>query len=158
MSAEASSSSAGSKSKHAASLSTHAVATDTPLPPEDDAAEEAQQDVADGIAGEDEDPQPSTSASAGNGSEAVNGQMRDPALEDDNQGSADREAHDGEQDSGARIANLEADLDRVTDEKNKLESQYRNLLGKLTNMRNTLGDKLRQDAVRLCDQASGLES
>lgn len=54
-----------------------------------------------------------------------------------------------EEDPAARIASLESELDRVTDDKNKLESQYRNLLGKLTSMRNTLGDKLAQDAEEL---------
>ena len=55
---------------------------------------------------------------------------------------------DGEHDNATRIAQLEGELERVTDERNGLEAQYRNLLSKLTSMRNTLGDKLRQDAVR----------
>lgn len=41
------------------------------------------------------------------------------------------------------------ELDQIKGEKEQLESQYRALLGKLTTMRNTLGDKLRQDAVSL---------
>ena len=50
--------------------------------------------------------------------------------------------------SSSREAELEAALKEMTDQKSVLETQYRSLLGKLTNMRNTLGDKLKQDAVR----------
>lgn len=42
---------------------------------------------------------------------------------------------------------LETQLETLRAEKAKLEGQYGALLGKLTTMRNTLGDKLRQDAV-----------
>lgn len=45
---------------------------------------------------------------------------------------------------------LIAELEQIKGEKEHLESQYRALLGKLTTMRNTLGDKLRQDAVSIC--------
>lgn len=44
---------------------------------------------------------------------------------------------------------LRAELEQIKGEKEHLENQYRALLGKLTTMRNTLGDKLRQDAVGL---------
>lgn len=43
---------------------------------------------------------------------------------------------------------LEQQLETLRAEKSTLEGQYGALLGKLTTMRNTLGDKLRQDAVR----------
>lgn len=50
-------------------------------------------------------------------------------------------------DATSRVVSLEAELERVTGEKDHLETQYRSLLGKLTTMRSTLGEKLRQDAV-----------
>jgi predicted nucleic acid-binding Zn-ribbon protein len=46
-----------------------------------------------------------------------------------------------------RIRDLEDELARVRDEKDALDGQYRGLLGKLTMMRKSLGDKLREDAV-----------
>lgn len=51
------------------------------------------------------------------------------------------------EDAEERIRRLEDELGRTRDEKEQFEAQYRSLLGKLTNMRNTLGDKLKQDAV-----------
>lgn len=42
---------------------------------------------------------------------------------------------------------LERELERTNEEKEQLATQYRNLLAKLTTMRNTLGNKLKQDAV-----------
>lgn len=50
-----------------------------------------------------------------------------------------------------RIAQLQAELERVSSERDTFQSQYRGLLGKLSNMRTTLGDKLRQDAVGRID-------
>ena len=44
---------------------------------------------------------------------------------------------------------LEAELERVRGEKEASEAQYRALLGKLTTMRNTLGDRLKRDADEL---------
>ena len=46
------------------------------------------------------------------------------------------------------IHKLRQDLERTRGERDKLAAQYRNLLDKLQNMRNTLGNKLKQDAVR----------
>lgn len=46
-----------------------------------------------------------------------------------------------------RIKELELELVTTKNEKETFEIQYRSLLGKLTSMRNTLGDKLKQDAV-----------
>lgn len=45
------------------------------------------------------------------------------------------------------IERLQRELERTKDEKEKLATQYRNLLAKLTQMRTTLGNKLQQDAV-----------
>lgn len=56
-------------------------------------------------------------------------------------------SHDG--DPHARIATLEHDLERTQDEREALANQYRTLLGKLTAMRQSLGDKLREDAEEL---------
>ena len=49
-----------------------------------------------------------------------------------------------------RIAQLEDDLATTRQEKEVLGNQYRTLLGKLTAMRASLGEKLREDAVCLC--------
>lgn len=46
-----------------------------------------------------------------------------------------------------RVARLEDELARTIGEKEAFEAQYKSLLAKLTTMRNTLGDKLKQDAV-----------
>jgi uncharacterized coiled-coil protein SlyX len=46
-----------------------------------------------------------------------------------------------------RIAELEQELAIARQEKDAMENQYRNLLGKLTAMRKSLGDKLKEDAV-----------
>jgi hypothetical protein len=48
-----------------------------------------------------------------------------------------------------RIGQLEHDLSTTRQEKEVLSNQYRSLLGKLTAMRQSLGDKLREDAVCL---------
>ncbi|OWT41125.1 hypothetical protein C362_01339 [Cryptococcus neoformans Bt1] len=48
-----------------------------------------------------------------------------------------------------RIRILEDDLEATRQEKEALGSQYRSLLGKLTAMRTTLGDKLKEDAEEL---------
>ncbi|KAK8865685.1 hypothetical protein IAR55_000830 [Kwoniella newhampshirensis] len=48
-----------------------------------------------------------------------------------------------------RIAQLENELASTQQEKETLGNQYRGLLGKLTAMRTTLGDKLREDAEEL---------
>lgn len=91
----------------------------------------------------------------------ANGIQEEAAAEPPEDGPSDGRHHEGRDDDvpdeqggqresldvASRIAQLESELDRVTEERDTLQSQYRNLLGKLTNMRNTLGDKLRQDAV-----------
>lgn len=47
------------------------------------------------------------------------------------------------------VERLQVELARVKEEKETLATQYNNLLAKLTTMRTTLGNKLKQDAVRL---------
>lgn len=49
----------------------------------------------------------------------------------------------------SRVRELEQELARTREERDGLEGQYKGLLGKLTQMRSTLGDRLRQDAVSL---------
>ncbi len=46
------------------------------------------------------------------------------------------------------VERLQHELERTKEEKDTLAAQYRNLLSKLTTMRTTLGNKLKQDAVR----------
>lgn len=46
------------------------------------------------------------------------------------------------------IQRLQHELEQTKEEKDALAAQYRNLLSKLTTMRTTLGNKLKQDAVR----------
>jgi hypothetical protein len=46
------------------------------------------------------------------------------------------------------VERLQLELERTRDEKEALATQYRNLLAKLTQMRTSLGNKLKQDAVR----------
>ncbi|WRT65903.1 uncharacterized protein IL334_002854 [Kwoniella shivajii] len=48
-----------------------------------------------------------------------------------------------------RISHLENELSSTRRENDKLSNQYRGLLGKLTAMRTTLGDKLKEDAEEL---------
>lgn len=55
-------------------------------------------------------------------------------------------------DEASRIRQLEDELEMVRGEKDNLGNQYRSLLGKLTAMRKSLGDKLREDAVRFKHQ------
>ena len=49
--------------------------------------------------------------------------------------------------SGDPVQTLQRELDVTREEKEKLATQYNNLLAKLTQMRTTLGTKLKQDAV-----------
>jgi len=46
------------------------------------------------------------------------------------------------------VERLERELQRTREEKEALAAQHRTLLGKLTQMRTSLGNKLQQDAVR----------
>ena len=45
------------------------------------------------------------------------------------------------------VESLQLELERTRAEKDVLADQYRSLLGKLTTMRTTLGNKLKEDAV-----------
>jgi hypothetical protein len=57
-----------------------------------------------------------------------------------------RDEEDAESDP---VVRLQLELDRTKEEKDTLSAQYHNLLAKLTTMRTTLGNKLKQDAVRI---------
>ena len=61
------------------------------------------------------------------------------------EGNGLQEASEGVEET---VRRLEEELGRTKAEKDTFEAQYRGLLGKLTQMRTTLGDKLKQDAVR----------
>ena len=63
--------------------------------------------------------------------------------------SANGNAHHDSEDLDP-VQRLEQELQRTREEKDALATQYRNLLAKLTTMRTTLGNKLKQDAVRVC--------
>ncbi|KAG5641132.1 hypothetical protein DXG03_005946 [Asterophora parasitica] len=55
----------------------------------------------------------------------------------------------GEDADADPIDRLQRELERTREEKDTLATQYRNLLAKLTTMRTTLGNKLKQDAEEL---------
>lgn len=59
------------------------------------------------------------------------------------------DTHDNDEDLSHLdpVERLQRELERTREEKETLASQYRNLLSKLTTMRATLGNKLKQDAV-----------
>ncbi|BGO93881.1 hypothetical protein NBRC10512_006109 [Rhodotorula toruloides] len=61
----------------------------------------------------------------------------------------EREAHELPSDPDERLRVLEDELDRTRMDRDAWEAQYQGLLAKLTAMRNTLGDKLKQDADEL---------
>lgn len=61
-----------------------------------------------------------------------------------------RSSTDSARDPGPRDGeSVEAQLERVKQEKEHLNHQYRSLLSKLTAMRQSLGDKLKEDAEEL---------
>lgn len=88
--------------------------------------------------------------------EADEGQTPSPPEDgaDQEGGVEQEEPAQGDGEGGAegdeRIQLLEDELDRTRQDRDAWEAQYQSLLAKLTAMRNTLGDKLKQDAVRLC--------
>ena len=55
--------------------------------------------------------------------------------------------HSGEHGSPDRTVQLQKELERTKQEKEALSTQYQNLVTRLNNMRTTLGNKLKQDAV-----------
>ncbi|EPT02100.1 hypothetical protein FOMPIDRAFT_1059377 [Fomitopsis schrenkii] len=61
-------------------------------------------------------------------------------------------AQDGDEELDP-IQRLQRELERTKEEKDTLAAQYRNLLSKLTTMRTTLGNKLKQDAEELDRQS-----
>lgn len=104
-----------------------------PLPPSRDSLDYPRPaSLANGVAGLSLDPLPEQEQEQSNGGEGA-----DDAVEQE-------EMYEGAEE---RIRRLEEELSLTTQEKDQFEAQYRSLLGKLTNMRNTLGDKLKQDAV-----------
>jgi hypothetical protein len=76
---------------------------------------------------------------------AVNGVLS-PTLPSSNVDASPRSSLDNM--GGDRtVQELEQELATLRQEKDVLGNQYRSLLGKLTAMRTSLGDKLREDAV-----------
>ncbi|KAI0288052.1 hypothetical protein BC826DRAFT_1098877 [Russula brevipes] len=53
--------------------------------------------------------------------------------------------HAGSEDALDPLSRLQQELERTREERDEFATQYRNLLGKLQTMRNTLGNKLKQD-------------
>lgn len=70
------------------------------------------------------------------------------ATSGDDQDPANGEVSPDEGDMDERTRALEDELERTRADRDAWEEQYQGLLAKLTTMRNTVGDKLRQDAVR----------
>lgn len=64
-------------------------------------------------------------------------------------GSDDEDEEEEEEDDSTRITRLEHELETTRAEKEQLGTQYRSLLSKLTTMRQSLGDRLREDAEEL---------
>lgn len=54
-----------------------------------------------------------------------------------------------------RVEHLENELRRTLEEKETLAEQYRSLVARLNSMKTTLGNKVRQDAVRPCSRFAG---
>jgi len=52
--------------------------------------------------------------------------------------------HVGSEDALDPLSRLQQELERTREERDEFATQYRNLLGKLQTMRNTLGNKLKQ--------------
>ena len=69
------------------------------------------------------------------------------AEDADDDHSAGGDDQDEVEDDEDRIQSLEAELAQTVREKEHLSTQYRTLLGKLQTMRNSLGTKLKEDAV-----------
>jgi len=98
-------------------------------------------------AGPSQSPRKSTSASA---SPAREHHSPRASLDNNDSRQAGGEAEYDEDDDATpedKIARLEDELAQTRQEKEVLGNQYRSLLGKLTAMRTSLGDKLREDAV-----------
>ncbi|CBQ73640.1 related to RUD3-suppressor of uso1-1 transport defect [Sporisorium reilianum SRZ2] len=67
----------------------------------------------------------------------------------DKRNSSDNEEEPWQPIGSMSDAQVRTELQRVRDERDTFEAQYRSLLSKLTTMRATLGDRLRQDAEEL---------
>jgi uncharacterized coiled-coil protein SlyX len=91
-------------------------------------------------AGPSQSPRQSTSASPSR-------EQRSPRASLDNSNKTDEDEEDDDASPEDKIARLEDELAQTRQEKEVLRNQYSSLLGKLTAMRKSLGDKLREDAV-----------
>lgn len=80
-----------------------------------------------------------------------NHEHKDEGSSEQSQVKEQEEQNDVPVDERVRI--LEDDLETTRQEKEALGNQYRSLLGKLTAMRTTLGDKLKEDAVGYISQS-----
>ncbi|KAK4705626.1 hypothetical protein P7C70_g568, partial [Phenoliferia sp. Uapishka_3] len=92
---------------------------------------------------EPEDPTPSNSNGNGNGTTESDTPLSQPPS-----APAPAPPELGEP-SDDRVRQLEDDVQQARRDKDQYEQQYTNLLGKLTAMRATVGDKLKQDAEEL---------
>ncbi|OCH89314.1 hypothetical protein OBBRIDRAFT_794357 [Obba rivulosa] len=72
-----------------------------------------------------------------------------PSLQLNGSAKATDQASSDDFDDTDPIQRLQRELERTKEEKDTLAAQYRNLLAKLTAMRTTLGNKLKQDAEEL---------
>ncbi|PWN98934.1 hypothetical protein FA09DRAFT_307270 [Tilletiopsis washingtonensis] len=71
---------------------------------------------------------------------------------------ADAEMSGGAAAADGSSADVAAELERVKEQRDWFESQYQNLLAKLTTMRNTLGERLRNDAEELDRRETQIET
>lgn len=70
-------------------------------------------------------------------------------VEEQEDGHREEQPQVEEEHDSPKLREVTAALEKMTEERDTFEAQYRSLLGKLTTMRNTLGDKLKQDADEL---------
>ncbi|GAA6015022.1 hypothetical protein JCM11491_001629 [Sporobolomyces phaffii] len=92
-------------------------------------------------------PRPAPAAAA-----AATTPSLDPLVEHDDDLDArenGRVEHEGTGDDDERIRTLRDELEATRQDRDAWEEQYQSLLAKLTTMRNTVGDKLKQDADEL---------
>ncbi|KZT69193.1 hypothetical protein DAEQUDRAFT_757173 [Daedalea quercina L-15889] len=79
---------------------------------------------------------------------SLDSQRSSSSLPNGTNGTADGAVQDDDEELDP-IQRLQRELERTKEDKDKLATQYRNLLSKLTTMRTTLGNKLKQDAEEL---------
>ncbi|GAA5884658.1 hypothetical protein JCM16303_003701 [Sporobolomyces ruberrimus] len=71
------------------------------------------------------------------------------AVHEDGTGESDEPNAEVQEEDDERIRALEDELERTRQDRDAWEEQYQSLLAKLTTMRSTVGDKLKQDADEL---------